>query len=113
MTRCFCGCGAIRGLALHHLVYQQELRRLARSIDDGDLRAITLCQDRRNLVVVGPACHAAHHNRSKPYRLSMLPDAAFEFAGDVLGPERAFEYLRRRYGGSDVRHERLLLEVAA
>lgn len=64
--------------------------------------------DRRNLVPLGPRCHAAHHNRSRPLPLHRLPDSVFEFAAEVLGPGPAFEYLRRRYAGGDRRLEALL-----
>jgi hypothetical protein len=39
----------------------------------------------------------------------MLPDSVFEFAAEVLGAGYGYEYLRRRYDGHDVRHERMLL----
>lgn len=72
--------------------------------------AIMLEADVRNLVPLCPAAHAAHHNRSRPLRLAVLPDSVFEFAAEVLGAGRAFEYLRRRYVGEDARLDALLPE---
>lgn len=71
---------------------------------------MSLCADPRNLVWAGYRCHAAHHNRSHPYELRWLPDSAYEFAAEVLGPGRAYEYLRRRYTGPDVRLDALLAQ---
>jgi hypothetical protein len=121
MTRCFCGCGKQTHLQWHHVVYQQELRRILRQQHRASgasgppdiIREMALTSDKRNMVIVGPKCHANHHNRSKPYSLSMLPDEAYEFAADVMGAGRAYEYLSRRYSGSDMRLERLLARQAA
>jgi hypothetical protein len=110
--RCVCGCGRKNGVQLHHVVYQQELRNIARGFDpDAFVREMhlkALRGDRRNLVPVGPLCHAAHHNRSRPLRLSQMPDSVFEFAVEHLGAGPAYEYLRRRYAGNDARLEALL-----
>jgi hypothetical protein len=94
--KCVCGCGQ-RSAALHHVVYRQHLRQ-----HGGDDK------DARNLVPVAFSCHGAHHNRSRPLRLHMLPDAVFEFAVELMGAGRAYEYLRRVYDGSDMRLEFLL-----
>ena len=96
---CICGCGR-RAVHLHHVVYQQHLHREVR-------------YDPRNLVPVAFDRHGAHHGCSRPLWLDMLPDDAFFFAGETLGRERAYEYLGRRYAGADVRHDRLLEDVAA
>lgn len=98
---CFCGCGN-RAVHRHHVVYVQELRRAGGSP-----------RDRRNLVLVAHDCHGGHHNRSHPYALRVLPDSVFEFAAEVLGPGPAFEYLKRRYSGDDVRLDALLEGLAA
>jgi hypothetical protein len=52
------------------------------------------------MVWVGKRCHAAHHNRSKPYELRRLPDSAFEFAAELMGAERAYGVLREALGDS-------------
>lgn len=90
---------------LHHIVYQQHLRNEA-----GDLTprgpkhkqgrkalAKQLAGDRRNLVPVCEPCHAAHHNGQHRLNLALLPDDAFTFATELLGEDRALEYLTRRY----------------
>lgn len=69
--------------------------------------------DLRNLVPIAFDCHGAHHGASRRLSLHMLPDSVFAFASEVLGPEAGFEYLRRRYDGQDIRHERMLLGAAA
>lgn len=100
--RCICGCGE-RVAARHHVVYAQHVRagrRKGRELAD-------LLTDARNLVDVAYRCHADHHARARPYPLAMLPDSAFAFAGEVLGPA-AFDYLRRRYAGDDDRLSALL-----
>lgn len=55
-------------------------------------------------------CHLAHHGRSRVLPLERLPDSVFAFAVELLGPA-AFDYLRRRYGGEDVRLDALLAEA--
>lgn len=80
----------------HHVIYAQHVER-----EGGDLK------DGRNLVWVCFSCHGAHHGRSKPFELQRLPDSCFEFAGELMGPA-AFDYLRRRYSGEDLRLDALL-----
>ena len=89
--RCFCGCGA-PAVIQHHAVYQQQVRRTAASLDDP-----------RNLVWVAHRCHERHHSRTAPFTLAMLPDAVYEFAAEALGAGPAYNYLARRYAGSDDR----------
>jgi hypothetical protein len=117
--RCICGRGKRRGLHKHHVIYQQELRRIvARDHRAADLagppdivRERTLIVDPRNIVLMGYACHAGHHNRSRVLPLAVLPDSCFEFAAEVLGPGPAYEYLRRRYASQDARLEALLAKA--
>jgi hypothetical protein len=40
--------------------------------------------------------------------LAYVPDAALEFATDLFGAEKAYNYLRRRYAGEDPRLDALL-----
>jgi hypothetical protein len=111
---CICGCKQ-PAVARHHCIYEQELRRVYRARRVPPMRGglevdadwVALCDDPRNLVLVAFDCHSAHHGRSRPYPLAMLPDSVFEFAAEVLGL-RAHDYLRRRYGGSDSRLDALL-----
>ena len=57
-----------------------------------------------------PVC--GHHNGTRRFSLALLPDVAYEFAGELMGPA-AYDYLRRRYDGEDPRLDALLLEDAA
>jgi hypothetical protein len=93
--RCICGCGR-PSANLHHAVYAQHVLR-----EGGDLK------DARNLVPVAFSCHEAHHGRSRPLELGMLPDSIYAFAGELLG-SAAWDYLRRRYSGEDARLDDLL-----
>lgn len=95
-ARCICCPG--KAQHLHHAVYAQEVRR-----EHGSLT------DPRNLVPVRMRCHAAHHDRSRPFELSMLPDSVFDFAAELLGAGPAYEYLSRRYRGGDDRLDALLI----
>ncbi len=116
---CFCGCKR-PAVHRHHVIYAQELRRVV--ADGRSLRMAlpapdrehlaALVSDPRNLVAVAFECHGAHHGRSVPYELSVLPDSVFEFAAEVLGP-RAHGYLRRRYAGRDARLDELRLIAVA
>lgn len=106
--RCICGCGR-KGLQLHHAVYQQHIRAHAKDKNISFASEFDLVRDPRNLVPTSPGCHAAHHNRSRPFEVSMLPDSVFEFAAEVMGAGTAYEYLSRRYRGSDDRLDALLI----
>lgn len=96
MRSCFCGCEQ-RSVHRHHVVTRQAMRSKNARLDDP-----------RNLVDVDFRCHWAHHNRSRPYALAMLPDSVFEFARETLGAGPAYEYLRRYYAGDDARLDALL-----
>lgn len=92
-------CGYDWGVELHHVVYQQELRKRGGNPSDGR-NALALCRD----------CHAAHHNRSRPLPLEVLRDENYEYARELLGAGVAYEYLVRRYVGEDIRLAALLDE---
>jgi hypothetical protein len=89
-ARCV-GCGASDRLTSHHICYRQHVLRASGDIWDAR-NSLTLCDH----------CHAQHHARSKPIPLAYLPDAALEFAFDLLGPA-AVDYLGRHYSGDDAR----------
>ena len=97
--RCICDCGRLV-VHRHHVVYRQHIPAETH-------------EDPRNLVPVANNCHWGHHNASCRYELRMLPDSVFEFAAEVLGPGKAFNYLQRRYAGEDPRLDALLEGVAA
>ena len=94
MARCIDGCGQ-RAVHNHHCVYRQELRKHGGSLKDA-----------RNLVPMALDCHFSHHAGSRRLLLSMLPDSAFEYAGELLG-EYAPLWLARYYRGDDPRLEAL------
>jgi hypothetical protein len=96
----FCvGCGSCAE-ELHHVVYQQELRRAGAD-----------CGDFRGMVPVCRECHARHHSGLRPLQLGALPSVCFSFAKEALGAGPAYEYLRRRYDGTDWRLDWLLEEA--
>lgn len=95
-TRCEV-CGGRGRKRAHHVVYAQTVRR-----EGGDLYAIA------NRLWVCDPCHERHHGRSRVIALSKLPDSAFEFAAELLGPGRAYNDLRRHYAGEDPRLQALL-----
>lgn len=85
---------------MHHAVYAQEIRRRGGKV-----------KDKRNLVPLEFDCHLGHHSGAKRLRLHMLPDSVYEFAEELMGAGAAYEYLRRRYDGSDMRLEFLLAKA--
>lgn len=110
--RCICGCGQ-RGVHDHHVVYEQVVRRAYRDLQ----RAGKSCRwqseaaavnDGRNIVPIAFGCHGGQHGGNDRLRLSKFPDRCFEFAAELLGPGKAYEYLNRRYAGPDPRLDRLL-----
>jgi hypothetical protein len=112
---CFCGCRG-RVVARHHCLTAQEIRRADCARGRG-ARALPplkeLLADERNLVPVAFTCHGSHHARSQPYELWMLPNSVFEFTAEVLGSDRAYNWLGRHYRGEDARLDALLGAVAA
>lgn len=85
------GCQSRTRLVRHHVVFEQHVIR-----EGGDR------WDPRNAMVVCWACHMDLH-ATWDFPLPKLPDSALTFAAELLGGARAFDYLRRRYGGSDTR----------
>lgn len=92
-----CGNPGGRWLAQHHVIYEQVVRRVG-----GDI------YDPRNSLTLCDVHHAKHHKRSEPLTLDLVPDAAFEFAADLLGPGKAYNELRRWHDGEDPRLDALL-----
>ena len=79
---CLCGEPAEQ---LHHVVYQQHVRKRG-----GDLG------DERNFLPLCYECHRRHHSRHAVLAASCLPDAAWQFADELMG-EAAPDYLGRYY----------------
>lgn len=83
--------GERQPLFLHHICYRQHVRNAG-----GDV------WDPRNALTICNSCHSRHHKRAQTLPLTCLPDAAFEFAFELLG-SAAEVYLRRYYSGEDNR----------
>lgn len=96
-----CGCRG-RGVHGHHVVFRQEVVRRGGSLSDV-----------RNIVLMTVVCHMNFHARAMRLEARKLPDSVFEFARELLGPGRAFNYLRARYVGADPRLDALLQEHEA
>jgi cytochrome c553 len=89
-------CLTKRAAHSHHVTYEAELgRRGLPKYDKANMMA--LCLD----------CHFAHHNASRRIPLALLSDANLEYAFNALGAH-AFDYLTRRYAGSDPRLDEAL-----
>lgn len=84
-------CGKGSGVQHHHVIFRQHVERVGGDYWHPD-DALALCVQ----------CHlGAAHTFRLP--LTVLRDENYRFARDLLGPERAYEYLRRRYIGDDPR----------
>jgi hypothetical protein len=88
--------------ARHHVVYEQHVRKEGGRLFD--LRnGLPLCYD----------CHVAHH-RGGENRLNtrLLFDGHIEFAVELLGPDRAYNYFHRYYHCDEDARVEALLQVA-
>lgn len=101
-----CVCCGQPAVHLHHVLTRQAIRRAARNKQE----RTRLMLDEANLVAVCFEDHAAHHNRTRPIELSVLPDSVFTFARKLLGAGPAYEALMRAYSGEDPRLDALLHE---
>lgn len=87
--RCRC-CGGGGRLVLHHVVYEQHVRKAGGDVSDPD-NSLTLCQ----------VCHFEHHSASDDrIRLDQLRDENRRFAEHLLGAY-AQDYLRRYYDAGE------------
>jgi hypothetical protein len=82
-------CGRSGTILRHHVVYEQHVRRAGG--DPWDLR---------NSMDVGAlcTCHLNHHSATRRILRRRLPSDALGFADELLGPERAADYIKRYYG---------------
>lgn len=94
LVRC-AQCDSGRDLQRHHIVFRQHVRRAG-----GDEN------DPRNQIGLCRPCHSRLHFDVE-FPVGLLPDSAFEFAAELLGPGPAYEYIYRRYEGRDARLEAL------
>lgn len=70
----------------HHVLYEQVVRR-----EHGPV------YDPRNRMDLCVRCHAGHHAGGRRIPLARVPDAAQAFACEVLGEDRAHDWMARRY----------------
>jgi hypothetical protein len=89
-------CLTKRAAHSHHVVYEAELKR----------RGLPK-YDKANMMALCLDCHFAHHKASRRIPLLLLSDANLEYAFNLLGAY-AFDYLNRRYAGSDPRLDEAL-----
>lgn len=94
-------CSKRRRTERHHVLRAQTVRR-----EHGDL------SDPRNKIEICSRCHGRHTSGMERIKLAVLPDAAFEFAVDLLGPGKAFNRIRAEYAGEDARLDALLAASA-
>lgn len=85
----------------HHVVYEQHVKNEGGDIFD-PWNCLRLCR----------RCHERHHDRNPALPLTILRQNNIDFAAVLLGAARAYEYLTRRYSGSDDRVDRLIEEAA-
>lgn len=95
-------CGRRGRVERHHLIRSQVVSR-----HHGDV------YDPRNRLVLCPACHPDGPRGSARLPIAAVPDSAFEFAAELLGPGKAYNELRRFHEGEDPRLDALLEAHAA
>lgn len=98
--RCCAVCGSRGGYDAHHVIEKSHLREwgLPQYVAANCLR---LCGD----------CHRRHTERSKKVPLSALRNENIDYAAVLLGAGKAYNYLSRRYAGTDPRVTDLLEEA--
>lgn len=88
-------CGYLGSPSRHHIVYRRDL--VAHGIEP------TVFHDPRNLVWLCTACHQRQDSATQALALRMLPDAALQFAVEVLGADAARDYMTSHHAGKDTR----------
>lgn len=84
-------CPSRQGLHIHHVVYEQHVRR-----EGGDI------YDPRNGMTLCFKHHFEHHNAyNRRIDRARLPAAAIEFAVELMGADRAELYLSRYYSTTE------------
>lgn len=85
----------------HHACYEQEVKKHTEDpaiLFDPD-NALRLCK----------TCHKQdQHNRKNPLPVCALRTENIEFTARLLGPDAAYEYIKRYYKGTDPRLEALI-----
>ena len=91
--------------ALHHVISEHQLRKVALAERYTPNEKRHLLTDRANLIPLCTACHRGYHRRARVIESSSLPDDAINFAIDTLGITAARNYLHSHYAGNDPRLE--------
>jgi hypothetical protein len=91
----------VRTWEAHHVVAKQHCRFYGAPLHSPD-NALRLCAKSAH------SCHTLHTTHAVLLPLACLRDENIAFAARWLGPERAYEYLRLRYAGTDPRVDALL-----
>lgn len=93
-------CLTKRAAHSHHVVYEAELRN----------RGLPK-YDKANLMALCVDCHFAHHKGlAGKIPLGLLTDENLDYAFNALGAY-AYDWLRRRYAGSDSRLDERLRRI--
>lgn len=79
-----------RRLHLHHVVTRQVIRRNRGDQWDPAV-GMTVCD----------SCHSKHHHRTRPIPRSAVPAAAVAYAVQLMGEDRAEDYIARYYSAGD------------
>lgn len=99
----------------HHVVYEQHvLGAPAYKVLTAAVDRLRLQFDPRNAMRLCRTCHkGGQHTGKKRVELKRLSDENIEFAVELFGAPKAYNYLTRHYAGTDPRVEALIVESAA
>lgn len=96
-------CGRPGAFDAHHVLEKRHCRLYGAPLHSPD-NALRLCSK------AADRCHERHTSRQRAVPLVVLRDENIAFAARWLGRAAAYEYLTRRYAGSDPRVDQLLEE---
>ena len=91
--------------ALHHVISQDQLRKVALAEGYTADEKRHLLADPANLIPLCSECHRGYHRRARVIDSRRLPDEAIKFAIDTLGMTAACNYFHSHYSGDDPRLE--------
>lgn len=87
LQRKFCQCRTSSRAHAHHVLYEQHAK-----VEGANPH------DVRNAMLVCGHCHFQHHKGVARIPAAAIPELGIEFLREVLGPDRAVDYLTRYYG---------------
>jgi len=98
-------CGRTDSFDAHHVIEAQYLKQNGHAVYV-EANALRVCdQYAKN------NCHGKHTGRSRKIRLKELLEENLIYAVELLGPDKAENYLRRNYQGNDPRLDSILEEA--